>query len=332
MDINQKRDAALTVEVKDESDPSGCISMIGIGEAMHIVKENSIWKFELADKADPERTNINVPNALQKVASIGANSRIVRQTLLQSTYFLKNALCGKPLETPVLEQALRACLELSKLCKISEELEADLVRAFAIVNEGTSRGTLRLPHYPDLTSTWTSALGAMDGVRASIREMAFAFFPDISKNNIWFNDLRECFTFKAFETSDNDGILDAVDESLGFVRWLRNAKEHPKVGQRLEILDYRLRPDARVAPPSIRLERKEGNWEEYDLAAAIEQLRRSLLYAFEMVLVFSIGEFVGEVMGQQAKIGWIPDENRRSIDQPDYCILVDIHGRLQRLG
>src|SRR5271170_7131131 len=50
--------------------------------ASNVIGGSAIYRVQLADEIDPERTNIAVPNTHQKVLSYGTDFAYVRQTLM----------------------------------------------------------------------------------------------------------------------------------------------------------------------------------------------------------------------------------------------------------
>ncbi|WP_144441538.1 hypothetical protein [Bradyrhizobium sp. CCGE-LA001] len=79
--------------------PSG-----GIGERLHTVKTDSIYRILLADEIDPDRTNINVPNSQQKVLDYGSDSPLVAKTLLTGKQLFEKGFLGPNFEsTKVIE-------------------------------------------------------------------------------------------------------------------------------------------------------------------------------------------------------------------------------------
>jgi len=87
--IDSLRDSAMSMEIG----PSGgrITEMVEIGERLHTVKTDSIYRIMLADEIDPGRTNINVPNSQQKVLDYGSDSPFVAKTLLTAKRYLRRA-------------------------------------------------------------------------------------------------------------------------------------------------------------------------------------------------------------------------------------------------
>ena len=78
--IDQVRDAAISMTIGERGD-GRIVRMVNIAdEDMSTVHENAIYRVMLADAIDPERTNVNLSNSNQKIASSGSNSEIVSRS------------------------------------------------------------------------------------------------------------------------------------------------------------------------------------------------------------------------------------------------------------
>jgi hypothetical protein len=74
------------IDVKLESAFSGSVGIDGegyleeffnTGDALLMIKEHAIYKFQLADHIDPNRTNIDIPHVQQKLYSVGTHCSMV---------------------------------------------------------------------------------------------------------------------------------------------------------------------------------------------------------------------------------------------------------------
>lgn len=101
--IDLSREAAAFMQVGDASDASGIREMMAVDGRMLIVKEGGIWQVQLADDIDPERVNPSIPNAQQKMLSVGTRDAIVCQTLLQAKVLLRKDLLGESCDPESLE-------------------------------------------------------------------------------------------------------------------------------------------------------------------------------------------------------------------------------------
>lgn len=80
--IDKLRDGAGSFEIKTPGDDSAILEMISTGDRLLVVKGKGIYEVKLADEVDPKRTNINVPNTIQRVLPYGADDPWVGAVLL----------------------------------------------------------------------------------------------------------------------------------------------------------------------------------------------------------------------------------------------------------
>ena len=74
--IDSKRDSAFSGTVG--IDGEGVLKeFFNIGHTLLMIKEDAIYKFQLADQLYPGRTNIDIPHVQQKLYSVGATSEVV---------------------------------------------------------------------------------------------------------------------------------------------------------------------------------------------------------------------------------------------------------------
>lgn len=302
---------------------------------MFIIKEKSIWKIQLADNIDPERGNETLPDAMQKFLSYGAKSEIVSRTLVQAELLLKENRFPKQINIEdCLAEALRVTTGIAGLFNIIDHINGDFSRAREIVVANARKPTMPLPNFDGLDKEWSAALNDLDEIRSGIRQLAFMFYPTIRRNKKWFTDLREALTFEAFDmfdTTNHTEALDAVEHDLGFARWLRNAKIHPKDGQRATLWNYRLLPDGNVAPPSVTIENAKGETKDIDLVNLVTQLSNAMLFSFEMVLLWLCGSNQKPIMGQQVQI-WRRIESDIKVGTPLYCYAIELGGQMKIIG
>ena len=82
--IDLKRNSAGSAEIGTKEE-GAILDMPKIGERLLVIKEKAVFEFMFADNIDPKRTNINLPNNIQKqILNKGADSEIVSRTLLNS--------------------------------------------------------------------------------------------------------------------------------------------------------------------------------------------------------------------------------------------------------
>lgn len=286
--INTIRDSAISVRIGNKDDGSHITKMIGVGDTMYCVKETSIWGFKLADAIDPKRTNASIPNVQQEFLSIGSKSEYVLRTLIQANELLQPRLYKVDLDRDRLMQvALDALKSFSALVSIADAAKRERDAGAAQIKHVSESKNLSLPKYANLESDWKLALSSMDAVRAAIREMAFAFYPNQSKKNDWFDALsRELGGSVTVPKEQTEKISGEIDQILALVRWMRNFSEHSNTDKYIELKDFSLQQTGLVDPPTIRLVGRTAKIEEYHLHSFLPQIIEALLVSFETILIW----------------------------------------------
>jgi hypothetical protein len=285
--IDRKRDAAISLRVGDDTDRSPLKKMIGFAESIYVFRDESVWKIQLADAIDPERTNSNIPNAQQREIDIGLNSELVRRTVIQVDELVKpDALGSDGDRDRVLTLALRSLHALRRLERVREALLAHQISAQKELREDGPSRTLTLPCYPGLNETWSSVLESTETVRKCCREIAFSFFPSCARGETWLDSFFSLIRERMPASSEGfSGPYDEINQLLALVRWIRNRVEHPKESEFITISDYRLSKDGHVDAPMIKLTGHKKFSGEITLAQMVREFLEGLLYCFESILV-----------------------------------------------
>ena len=76
-EIERKRNQGGIAEVGSKED-GAILEMQKIGKRLFVIKQRSIYEFIMADDIDPERTNIHLPNNMNRlIINQGVESEIV---------------------------------------------------------------------------------------------------------------------------------------------------------------------------------------------------------------------------------------------------------------
>src|SRR5882762_10009075 len=92
--INALRDSGHQIDVGTEDELSPIKGMCVIGNSMHVIKSRGIYRVQLADEIDPQRTNPATPNTHQRVLAYGTDCDLVRQTLMTANRIFHSKLLG----------------------------------------------------------------------------------------------------------------------------------------------------------------------------------------------------------------------------------------------
>jgi hypothetical protein len=241
--IDKIKNAAVQMTVGVEGDHSPIKEMIVISDVMHIVKAKGIYRIQLADNVDPDRTNPSIPNTQQRILAFGADCELVRQTLLTAERLFKSKLFGASFnyERPIALtfEALKDIIAMHEMrLKLDAELK-DITESLADLSP-KNRG-LTIPATGDIRVRVETFLQKADHAIADLFEIAKLLYPD-AVGRRWFDSLLDL----AKEKYGVDATFTKfLDETLPFLKLVRNARnciEHPKANERLEVSDITMLP------------------------------------------------------------------------------------------
>ena len=149
--IDQKRDSAISGTIGVAGD--GAIKeFLNVGHSLLMIMDEAIYKFELADRIDPERTNIAVPNTQQKLYSVGYSSEIVGRILLTAKYlFEKGMLDGRFDKARLMSASLQFFDEIIAAAGILENLKLEHDAAIALFEkQKADKSAILIPSVADV--------------------------------------------------------------------------------------------------------------------------------------------------------------------------------------
>lgn len=281
--IDKLRNAAISLEVGN-GDDSETISMIPLSDGLLVVRTNDIYKVILADTTDPNRTNIKIQNAQQKVCDYGANDWIVGLVLLTAErliksppYFKKDFNCIKALEI-----SFKCTHELLAMRRIAMHLQKTIEDAMDNFEPNT--GTLRIPHTSNLTADMRAYFEKSKQLSILWFELIKLFFPAIHNGQL-------TSLLKHIETEQNDNqlfinLLKECIDNFNFMKCGRDAAIHPRADQELRIKDFTLLPDGKLQTPSFIIVSPHIPDDSWDILSFLDGMTRSLVEYTEHLIAF----------------------------------------------
>ncbi len=79
--IDRIRESAGSMNINVPGDDSEITGMLTLGDSLLVVKRKGIYQIKMADEIDPERTNANVPNTVQRLAAFGSDEEFIGKIL-----------------------------------------------------------------------------------------------------------------------------------------------------------------------------------------------------------------------------------------------------------
>ncbi len=310
--IDQQRDAAVTMQVEDESDTSGIQDVIPLPGRMLLIKEMGIWQTQLADDIDPGRTNAGIPNTLQKLLARGAADPLVGRTLLQAKVLLKQSMLPARIDGEAgLEVTFALLTELDALDRKASELQQTLQAIEERYSGARAKGgALQVPTLGDAAARGKSFIQGADHAVRTLWQFARVFHPELQKGVAWYK-LRDRLMAGSEKEKALGPLVDALEPPFAFLRNTRNAVEHPKQGQAVIFSDYRLRADGKVHAPSIEVIEKNTPLSETSLSAYFTATVEMLVNAYQSLLINMCAAHAQRVGGFDVEVIQLEPDRRR---------------------
>lgn len=309
--IDLKRNSAGNAEIGTKED-GAILDMIKIGERLLVIKERSVFEFMFADSIDPERTNLNLPNNIQKqILTQGADSEIVSRTLLTSImlfkaeYFEENINIPKVLtlslelvtELIVLENEIKEYLLLEENAKAEYEQKRNLPTSYVI------------PSIEDVETRCKTIFQKANHIEQILIEITTQFYShDKFNKQSHFPKLHEVLNSNY---GQNDAFVKFIDSSVFFMRIIyeiRNGLDHrlPFVN----VMNFELQVNSDIISPTIELNHKEVKLKRESLSSFLPIIVPNMLIIFENTVAFISNKKVKNSM-MNFTVKEIPEEKRK---------------------
>lgn len=310
--IDRKRSSAGNAEIGTKED--GAIEeMIKIGERLIVLKERSIYEFMMADDVDPERTNIKLPNNIQKlIIDQGSESEMVSRVFLTANILFNKGKFENTIDT---EKALTLTLDLiQELSILESEIQSYLNKEKEVSEEYESKRnkpvSYSIPSIGNAKNRCTTIFQKADHIEQTLMKIITLFYPnDGLTQQSHFPKLYKIIKEKYGEKDSFTEFLGKILEFMKLIRNLRNALDHQLKG--VEIYDFELVPNSDVLAPSIELDFKGSKLERQSLSEFLKLLIPNFIYICEITIVHLAGRnFIPTLMHQTVQE--IPENQRRN--------------------
>jgi hypothetical protein len=266
-------------------DTGGITGMGEINGSLHMLGENSIYRVQLADEIDPQRTNIAIPNTHQKVLSYGTEFPYVRQTLVTARRLFSNNALGATFDYKTgINTSFEALQDLAAMHDIRTALNDRLdTSAEDVKNLAVQQRSMTVPSMGDVRGETKAFLQKADHVAVALFNIVKLFYCDeIGKG--MFGGLHDLICKNFGDDDPFPQFLKAALPFLKFVRNARNAVEHPDQTKSVKVADIALLPSGELNPPTVEVIHAETPQPPVPLLALMEHIADQLATAFEVML------------------------------------------------
>jgi len=298
--IDNIRNSAAAITLPPDT---GSISEMGeINTALHMIGSSAIYRVQLADEIDPQRTNIAIPNTHQKVLSYGTELPYVRQTLMTARRLFSNNLLGSAFDYKAgINLSFEALQDLASMHDIRKDLRARFDKIVEdLKNHTIEPRSMTVPSVGDVRGDAKGFLQKTDHVAVALFNIARLFYGD-EIGPRWFASLHKLANEKYGDKDAFSEFLKAALPFLQFVRNARNAVEHPDQTKSVKVTDISLLPSGELNAPSIEVIHPETPQPQVPLLALMEHIADQLAAAFEVMLAHlcsaNVQPFAGMPLG-----------------------------------
>ncbi len=313
--IGKLRDGAGAFEISTPEDQTAISGMISIkDERLLIVKGQGIYEVQFADRIDPKRTNINVPNTIQKVLPYGSDHEWVGRILLTANELFKDSILGKEVDCG---QSLELALEISQ----------NIAGALEVAESYDSSEEVALKEFnAEIRKDRSVVLPTIHGTNAMCKEF-------LQKSD---HALRELFsTVKLFyskvgakgwdslrgeierEPEKTDNFLEFIDNALPLLRLVRNARncvEHPRKGYKLQVSNFSVSADNALVSPLVSVEHPKTPLKDVPLSVFFRDISSELIALTELMYVYLCARKVKPFAGLPVTVYEMPPERRKHVN------------------
>ncbi len=308
--IDKIRDSGGTADVG--TDEEGAIAeMLNINnERLLIIKERAIYEIQTADDIDPDRTNISLPNTIQKLfIDQGTESELVCRTLLTAKRLFKKGYLNDEVN---IKRLLELSLELvQELTVLQSEINSYIKKEQEVNAQYYSqKGSYKAPSISDAVTRCKTIFQKADHIEQIIMETVTVFYPNekLTKQS-HFPKLHDVLD-KLYGKEDRFTYF--VNETLHFmqvIRQLRNGLDH-----RLDfvtVFDYQIKPDGSIISPSIELNHKEAKLKRESLTSFLSVVLKDSITIYENMIAYLTDKHL-KSNPLNFRVNVIPEEKRRN--------------------
>lgn len=310
--IDKLRDSAGSFEISTPDDDSEISEMISTGDRLLVVKGQGIYEIRLADRVDPERTNIRVPNTIQRVLPYGADEPWVGAVVLTAHHLLQSSFAPDDVSG---DDAFALVLEISediaRAYKLIEDYCASEATAMASVDPTIRKDrSVTVPAIGNVESRCNEFLQRSDHAMRELFRLVRMYYSDVHSGG-W-EGLKKKIDCGP---QDLDNFSQFLADAVPFLQLIRNARncvEHPRPEQRLVTADYCLDANNVLNPPTIEIIHPRTPLKREPISSFYTRTLENVVRVVELMVVFLCARHVTPTAGIPVHVVEFPPDDRRS--------------------
>lgn len=310
--INRLRDGAGSLEVKTPDDDSAITGILTFNDSLYAVKERGVYEIQLADKIDPERKNMHVPNAIQRVLPYGSAEPWVGAVLLTGHELLKKEILNSSIDV---DRAMSLVLEIAQNIASAKETfkafsDSQRIEFEKYDLEIKQDRSVILPSISGVANKCKEFLQKSDHALDSLWKIVKIFYPHVNKGG-W-ESLKNEVESESTQIDNFAEVLKNMMPFLQFVRNSRNCVEHPRKEQKITTVDFGINPNNQLLPPSIEVIHPKTPQPQVPVVDLMSHIVDSIVDIVELMLAFLCNRKVQPVDGFPVQVHEFPKDQRRT--------------------
>jgi hypothetical protein len=310
--IDRLRDGAGAFKISTPDDDSPITGMMSLGKRLLVIKRKGIYEVKLADQIDPERTNINAPNTIQRVLSFGSDDPWVGAVVLTAHELLKHSVLDERIDC---EKSLNLVVDIAQDIAAAKEMAAQFsaVQDSAINSFNAQIQKDRSVILPSTSNGATRCKEFLQKLDHSLRELfkiVKIFYENVGLGG-W-ESLKSEIDKVPHGIDKFPQFLQNVLPFLQMIRNSRNCVEHPRPDQKIVFSDFSVNSRNILITPMIEIIHPKTPLNMVPVSDFMDQTSDEIVRVIEQMLVFLCARHIRSFSGFPVQIYEFPAGQRRT--------------------
>lgn len=309
-EVDRLREGGGSININTPEDQSAITSMLSIKDTLLAVKQRGIYQIRMADQIDPERSNPQVPNTVQRLSQFGSDEKFIGKVLLTANnlFSKKNILSNIDCETAMVH-IVEITKNVAEMRVIADQFAEEQKKCLGELNGkiGNDRSFV-LPSIVNVDARVREFIQKADHSLRELFSIAKLFYAELGKGG-W-ESLKQRIDG---ETDRIDNFDQFLKNSLPFLQQIRNARnaiEHPRHDKQLTARDFSINSDNCLVPPLIELVHPKTPMNGVPISDFMDSVQRGIVDIVELMVVFLCARHFESPSGLIVRIIEVPEERR----------------------
>ena len=308
--VRNYRNESFSIKIDEGTGP--IIYTCATEKIFESFKRDCIVKIILPEVADPENKNPKMPVTKQEVSSnVGAADFIVARTFIQADELLKGLHLESHIDRNKILDMLRGCRNhLIAAYNISCSLSLNIYHE-ALTYENKSATSEKIAKIPQIDDLENKAHNFLGSIKLALQEFANVLnvIFDTNLKGPRYDKIRDHFIKALGKEHSFSKLLIEAQEIITVLIDRRNAVEHPKPHDKLEVFNFEIGPDGVIPPTWLH----EPTGTRTLITGDMAMMLNWVVEFIESATAHSLLEKTEGPVGYQIQL--IPEE-RRNVDCP----------------